>query len=254
MKISVVTVCFNSEKTIRDTIESVFAQSHPDVEYIIVDGCSRDATMDIVRSYGGRISRVLSEPDRGIYDAMNKGLQLATGDVVGFLNSDDCFASVDSLSWVAQAFDDTVDAVYADLAFVDRLGQPHKRFWRSGPYQAGACPAGWAPPHPTLYIRRGVLHKHGGFRAGYRYTADFELALRLFEVHKIQTRYFPRALVNMRLGGATTGNLADICRANLEASKACKENGYKGGGWFIMRKLMRKVPQLFIRSRQHHGG
>jgi glycosyltransferase involved in cell wall biosynthesis len=247
MKISVVTVSYNSEKTIRETIESVLSQNHPDIEYLIVDGGSTDATVSIVREYGNKISRWLSEPDEGIYDAMNKGIGLATGDAVGFLNSDDVFADANAVATIAQGFESGDDAVYGDLVFTDSSGSRQVRFWQSEPYVPGSAPKGWAPPHPTLYIRREILLACHGFKKTYRYTADFELALRLFEVERIRTRYLPSTLVHMRLGGATTGSIKGIWCANWEAAKACRENGYPGGVWLIVRKLARKIPQLFRR-------
>jgi glycosyltransferase involved in cell wall biosynthesis len=248
MKISVVTVSYNSERTIRETIESVLSQIHPDVEYLIVDGGSTDATLSIVREYGSKITRWISEPDDGIYDAMNKGIGLATGEAVGFLNSDDVFADANALATIAQSFDAAVDAVYGDLVLTDGQGKRQVRYWQSQPYVLGSAQKGWAPPHPTLYIRREILLACHGFKKTYRYTADFELALRLFEIERIRTRYVPQTLVRMRLGGATTGSLKNIVLANLEAAQACRENGYSGGLWLIGRKLIRKIPQLFRRA------
>lgn len=249
MKITIVTVSYNSEKTIRDTIESVLAQSHPHIEYLIVDGGSTDATLSIVREYGDKIARVVSEPDEGIYDAMNKGIHLATGEAVGFLNSDDMFANANAVATIAQGFEPDVDAVYGDLVLTDSVGKKQVRYWRSEPYVQGSAQRGWAPPHPTLYVKRDVLLACHGFKKTYRYTADFELALRLFEMQRIRARYLPHTLVRMRIGGATTGSLKGIVLANLEAAQACRENGYSGGGWLILRKLLRKIPQMFRRDR-----
>jgi glycosyltransferase involved in cell wall biosynthesis len=246
LRISVVTVAYNSAKTIRQTIESVLAQSHPSIEYLVIDGGSQDGTLDITHEYQSRIDVMVSEPDKGIYDAMNKGLRLSSGDVVGFLNSDDCFTDSESLQKVALHFKEDVQAVYGDMSYMTQQGLTHRRFWRSSPYKAGLSLTGWAPAHPTLYVRRDVLISCGGFRSDYRYSADFELALRLFEVSRIKTCYVPSEITRMRLGGATSGKISDIWKANWEAARACRENGYAGGLWFVLRKLMHKLPQLFL--------
>jgi glycosyltransferase involved in cell wall biosynthesis len=247
MKISIITVAFNSAETIRDTIESVLTQVHPQIEYIVIDGDSQDATPEIVRSYGARISRFISEPDRGIYDAMNKGLALSTGDVVGFLNSDDMLLDQDSIAAIAAGFDSTqVDAVYGDILMVDPLQVLLvRRYWRPGTYQSGACARGWMAPHPTLYVRRDLLQSSGGFNLDYRLQSDFDLELRLFECMKMRARYLPRTLVRMRMGGATTGSLRNIIRGNLEAAKSAQRNGFPGGWRFIASKLARRLPQYW---------
>lgn len=249
IKISVITACYNSESTIEDTLASVAEQTHPEIEHIVVDGCSTDRTMDIVNRYRGGLAHVVSAPDQGIYDAMNKGIALASGDVVGFLNSDDFFASTVELEFVAKAFEDPrVEACHADLVYVgkDDPGQV-VRYWKSNQYQYGQFRTGWMPAHPTFYVRRAVYQEFGGFALQFRFQADFELALRLLEVHRIRSVYIPRVLVKMRIGGATNNNLVNILRGNLEAYRACRKNGLAVTPFFMLRKILSRIPQFFVK-------
>ncbi len=243
MKISVVTATWNSAATIADTLVSVNAQTHPDVEQIIVDGGSTDATLAIVKAQGERVTVVVSERDKGIYDAMNKGLKLASGDVVGLLNSDDFLASPDVLETVAEAFaDPAVDAVYGDLCYV-RQNMPSQivRYWRSGPFRSGSFARGWAPPHPTLYVRRELYDRFGSFDLAYSLAADFELMVRFLEVHRVRVRYLPQVLVRMRMGGASNKSLRNIVRANREIWRALHHHGLAGSmlGWFVHKAFLR---------------
>ncbi len=249
MKISVITVSFNSAATIEDTLKSVAAQSYNNIEHIIVDGASTDLTMEIVKREGSHLATIVSEPDNGIFDAMNRGLDLATGDVIGFLNSDDMFAHPHSLAAIANGFlDGVVDAVYGDLVFVDpRKVERVVRFWRPGSHVSGACAKGWMAPHPTFYVRRDVLVRNHGFDTNYKLQSDFDLMLRLFEKERIKTRYLPEVLIRMRMGGATTGSIRNIIKGNLEAGRACQKAGFPGGIFFIARKIFRRLPQFFNR-------
>jgi glycosyltransferase involved in cell wall biosynthesis len=250
MKISIITVAHNSAVTIRDTIESVLTQVYPQIEHIVIDGASQDATPEIVRSYGARIARFISEPDRGIYDAMNKGLALATGDVVGFLNSDDMLVDPGSIETIAAGFDSTdIDAVYGDIVMVDPVQLDLvRRYWRPGTYQPGSCARGWMAPHPSLYVRRPLLQASGGFNTEYRLQSDFDLELRLFERMGMRTKYLPRTLVRMRMGGTTTGSFRNILRGNLEAAKSAQRNGFPGGWRFIASKIVSRLPQYWARA------
>lgn len=227
MKISVITVCFNAAKTIGKALDSVATQTHPDVEHIVIDGGSRDSTVGVIRQMGWRVARLVSEPDRGIYDAMNKGLRLASGDVVGFLNADDMFADEGVLSLVAAALTDhSVDACYGDLCYVDP-GDVDRviRYWRSSSFREGAFATGWVPPHPTFYVRRKVYLSEGGFDISYRLAADFEIMLRLLEVRHIRSRYLPRVMVRMRLGGATNQSWRNVLHQNREIIRALRQHG-----------------------------
>jgi glycosyltransferase involved in cell wall biosynthesis len=247
MKISVITVAFNSAKTIHDTLQSVAMQTHSEIEHILIDGGSTDGTADLVCQHGGHLAMYVSEPDCGIYDAMNKGLRLATGDVIGFLNSDDMFAEPTSLAEIANGFNTpNVDAVYGDIVMVDPLDlQTVHRYWRPGHFRAGAFARGWMVPHPTFYVRRDILKSTGGFNLDYSLQSDFDLELRLFEHMKIRSKYIPRTLVRMRMGGATTGSVCNILRGNIEAAKSAQSHGFSGGLRFIASKIIGRLPQYW---------
>jgi glycosyltransferase len=251
MKVTVITVCLNSAATIRDTIESVLAQDHADLEYLVIDGASRDATLDIVHSYGARIARVVSESDRGMYDSMNKGLRLAQGEVVGFLHSDDMLADPGVISRVARAFDEpTLECVYGDIDIVHPRDTARVvRHWRSGPHRPGNLPRGWYPPHVTLYVRRRVLDEVGPFDERYRIAADMDHMVRLFEVRGVRSLHLPEVLVRMRAGGLSNRSLRNIWRANVETWRSLQAHGFRVGPSFIAKKLARKLPQLLVRRR-----
>lgn len=187
MRVSIITVCFNSASTVRDTIESVVAQSHADIEYIVIDGGSTDDTLKILGQYRPHIATLISEPDRGIYDAMNKGIALATGDVIGMINSDDFYACSGSIAKVVKALeDDTLDACFGDLCYVDQQDTSKiVRYWKAGEYRPGAFAHGWCPPHPSFFVRRRVYERLGYFNLNYRIAADAELMMRFLEVGRI---------------------------------------------------------------------
>lgn len=212
MKISIVTATFNSGGTVRDTLESVLGQTFCDYEHLIIDGGSSDDTLDIVREYEPRYNgrlRWISERDRGIYDAMNKGIAMATGDVVGILNSDDFYTSTNVLAQVAEAMQDaTVDAVYGDVHYVND-GDLSKctRYYSSAGFRRWKMRLGWMPAHPSFYCRRLVYERYGAFDLSFKIGADFENLLRLIYVHRINTRYLPLDFVTMRQGGASTSGL-----------------------------------------------
>lgn len=213
MKISIVTAAYNSAATLPDTMRSVLAQSYPDWEHIIVDGASKDSTVELLRgmepSYGGRL-RWVSEPDHGIYDAMNKGIAMATGDVIGILNSDDFFTGPGVLTRVAtEMLADDVDAVYGDIHYVDEgdLERP-VRYYSSRGFTRRRMLLGYQPAHPSFYCRRSVYERYGAFDTDFRVAADFENMLRLIYIHRIRTRYVPMDFVTMRTGGASTAGLA----------------------------------------------
>lgn len=230
MKISVVTATFNSGSTLRDTIESVLGQSCPDVEHIIVDGGSKDDTLEIIREYEERYCgrlRWISEPDKGIYDAMNKGIRMATGDVVGILNSDDFYTSCDVLSCVAREFmSGTIDALYGDIHYVnDGALDKCVRYYSSRHFSRGLMRMGFMPAHPSFYCRRDVYLKYGLFDTSYRIAADFENLLRLIYVNRIETRYVPLDFVSMRTGGASSSGMVSHRRILKEHLKAYRQNG-----------------------------
>ena len=251
MKISVVTASYNSAATIGDTLQSIAAQTHRDVEHLVIDGGSRDDTVQIVRAHASPGLKVVSERDRGIYDAMNKGLALATGEVVGFLNSDDMYADPQALERVAQAFrDPAVDVVYGDIVFVaERDTRRTVRLWTSRPYTPGLCSSGWMPPHPSLYVRRAVYEKHGGYDLAFPAAADFEMALRLLDIKRLRSVYVPAVQVRMRMGGQSTRSLRNIISGSREVSRACRKHGLPGGIRFAVMRLLVKVPQFLRRSK-----
>ncbi len=227
MKISIITVVYNGAQTIADTIRSVQAQDYDDIEYIVIDGGSTDGTQDVVRSFGDAVDTFISEPDKGIYDAMNKGLRLAGGELVSILNSDDFYASPDVLRTVADTFaGNDVDAVYGDLVYVD-AADPDKvvRFWRSRSMYPRFFEDGNVPPHPSLFVRRSVYEDIGLFDPSMRLAADHEFMLRLFRIHRRKGLYIPRIFVRMRLGGASNPSLLNMLRSNREIAGAWKKNG-----------------------------
>jgi len=245
LKISIVTPSFNSSKTIAQTIESVLAQDCGDIEYIIVDGGSTDGTDSIVKSYGDKISRFVCEPDNGIYDAMNKGVRLASGDAVGILNSDDFYAGESVLSKVAEAFEASgADAVYGDLVYVDEVDTDKVvRRWHSGEYTQNAFRWGWHPPHPSFFVRREVYDRLGLFRDELRISADYELMLRFLHINGIKAAYIPEVLVKMRTGGASGADISARKRAYDEDKKAWGLNGLKAPFGALELKRLRKLTQ-----------
>jgi len=247
MKISIITACFNSADTIEDTIHSVGAQTFQHAEHIIIDGGSTDDTLEIVARHRNRLSVVVSEPDAGVYDAMNKGLRYASGDVIGFLNSDDVYADENVLDQIATAFRDAeIDACYADLIYVERQNpQRVVRYWISRPFMPGLFKRGWMPPHPTFFVRRKIYEEFGGFDLKFRLQADFELTMRFLEIHKIRSVHIPKVVVRMRMGGLTNRSVLNVLRGNLEAYRACRKNGIKVTPFFIVWKVLSRLPQFF---------
>ena len=228
MRISIITVCFNSEKTIEDAIQSVLSQTHKDIEYIIIDGASTDGTLKIINKYKGRIAKIVSEKDRGVYDAMNKGLSLATGEVIGFINSDDFYPNSSVIQTVADAFlASQADAVYGDLVFVEKNNSLKELvYWRPGKYALWKVRWGWFLPHPALFLKRKLYEKYGFFRTDFKIAADYELALRLFLKAGLQPYYVPQVLAYMRLGGVST-QLKNQSKSWQEVCRALKINGLR---------------------------
>lgn len=245
LRISIITVTYNSSQTIRDTLESVKAQKYADVEHIIIDGASTDNTLDIVRSYE-HVSKYISERDMGLYDAMNKGVQLATGDVIGILNSDDVYAHEDVLSHVAQMFqNEKTDTLYGDLDFVapNDLNKV-VRSWRSGKFSRTNFQFGWMPPHPTFFVRREVYEQTGLFNLSLRSAADYELMLRILFKHQYKTSYLKEVLVKMRVGGMSNGSWRKRLKANFEDRMAWEMNNLRPYFFTLYLKPIRKVFQF----------
>jgi len=220
MKISVITVCLNSERTIGYTLESFFNQTYADKELLVVDGGSIDRTVEIVRSFPGTQLRIWSEPDRGMYDAMNKGLRFFDGDAVGFLNSDDTFHNPTALASIAAGLS-SADVVYGDLVFVsDHDSKRPLRTWKAGPYHRRSFQLGWLPPHPTFYIRRELAKRIGPFDADYGSAADYDFMLRAMELHDPRIFYVPRTLIDFQHGGKSTATVSGYIRANINCLKS----------------------------------
>ena len=249
MKISIITVCYNSAQTISDTLQSVGDQTYKDIEHIIIDGGSTDRTLEIVAVHGGHVAKLISEKDNGIYDAMNKGITLATGDVIGFLNSDDVFAEVDVVSTIAKTMaDPSIDACYGDLDYLLRTDTSSiVRHWSSGEFSQKKLKKGWMPPHPTLFLRRTVIENWGGFDTSFKISADYDAILRYFSQGKIQTAYIPRVLTKMRMGGVSNQTLAKVWLKTREDYIALRRNRI-GGVWVLLNKNLRKVSQFWLRS------
>ena len=243
MKISVVTICYNSAELIDDAIKSVLSQDYPDLEYIIVDGNSTDNTMEIVRGYGDKIHTVVSEPDKGLYDAINKGVDLATGDVVGFLHSDDYFTGTGVISSIAKAFkEQDVDATYSDLRYVDRENTDRLiRDWKTGLYTKGGFRRGWSAPHETFYLKKSCYEKYGNYRLDFEISSDYELMLRMIHKHEISLAYIREVLVVMRVGGKSNVSLQNRLLANKEDRRAWTVNGLKPAWYTRYMKPLRKL-------------
>ena len=245
MNISIITVCFNSARTIEDTIKSVLSQDYNSIEYIVVDGKSTDGTLEILAKYSGQISRQISEPDSGIYDAMNKGIKLATGNIIGFLNSDDVYANEDIITKVAQVMQNkNVDCCYGDLEYVAE-NNPGKivRKWKSRPYQENLFRKGWHPPHPTFFAKKSIFHKYGAFDTSKDIGADYELMLRFLQRYNINAEYIPHVLVKMRSGGISNKNPYQIIKANIECYQAWRKNGLKVSPFIMLKKPASKLIQ-----------
>jgi len=255
MKISIITATYNSASTLKTTIESVLAQSHKDIEYIIVDGMSKDSTMEIVRQYepkfDGRL-RYISESDKGLYDAMNKGINMATGDVVGLLNSDDFYTSRDVLQDVADALqDEQVDAVYGDVHYVDEANlEKCVRYYSSKSFRRGWMRLGFMPAHPSFYCRTALYKNFGVYDTTYRVAADFEQLLRLLYVHRIRTKYIPRDFVTMREGGVSNANLTSRWHIMLDHRRALRSNGVHSSYLLLLLRYFYKAWEVLI-SRFH---
>ena len=218
LKITIITVCYNSEKTIKNTLESIESQTFKKIEHIIVDGKSTDNTLSIIKEYSSK-RKIISEHDKGIYDAMNKGIKLAEGDIIGFLNSDDFYANNDILSKVANIFKNnaSLDACYADLIYTDQNDLfKNIRYWKSSKFIPGLFSKGWCPPHPTFFVRSSVYKQFGIFNLNYRIASDIELMMRFIEVHKINIRYIPELWIKMRMGGITNNSFKNIFIQNKE--------------------------------------
>lgn len=251
MKVSLITVCYNSEKWIRTCIDSILSQDHADIEYIIIDGNSKDKTVEIIKSYGDKITKWVSEPDKGLYDAMNKGVAMATGDIVGILNSDDIYAHNKVISNIVAAFEENpTDTLFADLIFVNENDlNKIVRYYPAKNFNPNQMPSGNMAPHPTFFVKRHCYEKYGNFDTTYRIAADFDIMLRLLYKNKCSYQYLPEVITKMRTGGASTQGWKSTLRINREILAVCQKNQVPTNMIKLYSRYLTKIFQLIIRPK-----
>jgi glycosyltransferase involved in cell wall biosynthesis len=245
MKISIITVTFNSAQTLGDTLKSIAFQDYPNIEIILVDGLSNDKTLEIATAFNHLPITIISERDQGLYDAMNKGIALATGDIIGILNSDDFYIQSNVISQVMERFqDESIDAVYGDLNYVSSENE-HRivRKWKSGEYHSERFLHGWMPPHPTFFLRKKHYNEFGTFDLEFKRAADYELMLRMLFKHQLKASYIPSVFVHMRTGGASNSSLKARREANREDRLAWKKNGLQPRWYTTWLKPISKLLQ-----------
>lgn len=250
MKVSIITAVFSNKRFLPDAISSVLEQTYPTIEYIIVDGGSKDGTVELVESYGKQIDLFISEPDDGVYFALNKGIAKATGDIIALLHSDDFYMNNRVISQVVEAFDQTgCDALYANLYYISN-SNPDRivRTWDAGVYHNRSYYLGFMPPHPVFFVKREIYEKYGAFNTSLRFAADYELMLRLMLKHKIKVHYLPKYFVRMRTGGKSNRTLWNRIQANIEDRKAWKINGLNPRWYTLLLKPLIKIFQYRIIS------
>ena len=246
MKISIVTVTFNAERFIESCVRSVINQTYVNIEYIIVDGSSQDATLHILNRYNDKINKIVSEKDKGMYDALNKGIKMATGEVIGLLNADDFFASDNVVANIGKAFEESkADVLYGDLWYVDQNDTDKAlRKWKSKPYKQGMFQWGWMPAHPTFYAKKELFEKLGYYRLDMGSAADYELMIRFLHKHKVKSVYLPEVMVKMRAGGMSNSSVEARLKANKADLEAMKINGIRFPRLAAFLKPVRKIPQF----------
>ena len=251
MKVSLITIAYNSAETIEDTIKSIVAQDYSNIEYIIIDGGSTDNTLSIIDKFKDSIATIVSEPDKGIYDAMNKGIQNATGDIIGILNSDDIYANNKVVSRIVEAIGDK-DSIYADLVYVNRTNTDKvNRYWKSGTYKKGIFKKGWMPPHPTFFMKKTCYDHYGTYNLQLKSAADYELMLRMLYKHNISVVYLPEVITKMRVGGQSNVTLLNRLKANKEDKLAWSINDLKPGPLTLIMKPARKISQFFKKGNEN---
>jgi len=245
--LSLITVTYNSDKTIARTLDSVAAQSYPSIEHIIVDGLSKDNTVSIAQRYP-HVSKIISEEDSGMYDAVNKGINTSTGKIIGVLNGDDAYADSSVVEKIIHALSDkSIDAIYGDIAYVDE-NEDRVRYFYSNHFEPNKFRYGHMPAHPSYYARRKVFVEHGIYKTDYRIAADFELLVRHLYTGKTKTRFLPICMVNMRIGGMSNSSLRNRWIVNSEMVRACREHGLKTNMWNMTRKIPRKLLEYFLKN------
>lgn len=246
MKISIITTTYNSASTIKNTLESVNTQTYSIIEHIIIDGDSKDNTLELVKKYGDRVSVIISEPDKGVYDAMNKGIKLATGDVIGILNSDDFFTSNDIIETVVDNFNNyDIDALYGDVHFVNPEDLSNcVRYYSSSIFKPSLFRFGFMPAHPSFYMKRDCYQKYGLYSLDYKIASDYDLLIRYLHKEKIKYKYLKQDFVTMRTGGISTQNFNSRVTLNKEIVRACKKYGIYTNMFFLSLKYLYKVFEL----------
>jgi glycosyltransferase len=247
LSVSIITTVFNNKNTIESAIKSVLDQSYPNIEYIVVDGGSTDGTVEIINKYKDRITKFISEPDRGVYDGMNKGIKLAIGDIIGILNSDDIYFDDKVIEKVVEKMrDKNIDVCWGDLVYVDKNNMEKIiRYWKSSEHKEGNFKNGWMPPHPTFFVKKWVYEKYGFFNLDFPIAADYELMLRFLGKYKVKSCYIPQVLVKMRIGGKSNKSIKNIIKTNIDCYKAWRINGLKINFLRIFLKPLSKIPQYF---------
>jgi glycosyltransferase involved in cell wall biosynthesis len=248
LKISIVTPTHNSVKTISRTIESIISQNYSNIEYIVIDGDSIDGTQDLILKYKDQINlKLVSEKDNGIYDAMNKGIKIATGDIIGILNSDDFYANNNIFNSILKEFEDSnVDIIYGDISYFGNDTNKITRFWKVGEYKEGNLNNGWVIPHPALFLRKSVYDKCGYFNIDLKIAADYEFILRILKVYKINIKYIPKTFVRMYNGGKSGKNFKQRIKGWVELRKSWAVNNLKIPKFFIFRRILYKMSQYFF--------
>jgi len=252
LKISIITVTYNCVSVLSDCLNSVASQTYNNIEHIVIDGASTDGTLSLLNSKKHQLDTLVSELDEGIYDAMNKGIKIAKGDIIGFLNSDDFYANNEVISKVVSEFkkEPSLDACYADLIYVNQLNTSKiVRYFKSSEFKQGLFSKGWCPPHPTFFARRSVYERFGNFDLNFRIASDVELMMRFLEIHKINSRYIPEVWIKMRMGGTTNKNIKNIWAQNQEVISSFDKNGLSVNLIiFFINKIFSRFKQFFIKK------
>jgi glycosyltransferase len=252
VKISIITVVYNNKHTIINAIESVLSQTYKNIEYIVIDGASNDGTVELLNLYATKINIIVSEPDLGIYDAMNKGISIATGDVIGILNSDDVYANEFVLQKIFESFqlNNTAEVLYGNLVYVKKNDiNKIVRTWISIPYYSNFFEDGNVPPHPSFFVKKSIYNKIGFFDINYKLAADYEMMFRILKVYNFESFYLNELIVKMRLGGASNNNYLNIMKGNIEIVKAWKDNGFRMSiltpFYKVIKRVMQFMPLIF---------